>query len=159
LILAKNRPSWTLQAQPGPNIGPFHWDNRRLSIAEMAALQTFPRGLRFAGGRVSVQRQIGNAVPSLLSEVLAREIAAQFFGERFSDAPKLSVGLKRPIPPPKSVDDVPEQFLKHRGEHLLHPGEGKGRRAVKATRRFDNGTAELSLGLGLPRARGPRLID
>src|SRR5690606_36479620 len=30
LKLAKNLPSWTIQAQPGPAIGPFHWNNRRL---------------------------------------------------------------------------------------------------------------------------------
>ena len=32
LKLAKNRPSWTIQAQPGPAVGPFHWCNRRLSV-------------------------------------------------------------------------------------------------------------------------------
>src|SRR5207249_5448445 len=30
LKLAKDRPSWTLQAQPGPAVGPFHWTSRRL---------------------------------------------------------------------------------------------------------------------------------
>jgi DNA (cytosine-5)-methyltransferase 1 len=34
LKLAKSRPSWTLQAQPGAAIGPFHWANRRLSAKE-----------------------------------------------------------------------------------------------------------------------------
>jgi DNA (cytosine-5)-methyltransferase 1 len=42
LKLAKNKPAWTIQAVPGPATGPFHWRNRRLSIAELAALQTFP---------------------------------------------------------------------------------------------------------------------
>ena len=32
LKLAKDRPSWTIQAQPGPAIGPFHWENRMLSV-------------------------------------------------------------------------------------------------------------------------------
>jgi DNA (cytosine-5)-methyltransferase 1 len=35
LKLAKNRPSWTLQAQPGPAVGPFHWA-RVKSIADDA---------------------------------------------------------------------------------------------------------------------------
>ena len=74
LKLAKNRPSWTIQAQPGPAIGPFHWDNRLLSWREMAAIQTFPEDVAFYGNRISVQRQLGNAVPSLLAEVLARDI-------------------------------------------------------------------------------------
>lgn len=30
LKLAKDQPSWTLPAQPGPSVGPFHWDNRPL---------------------------------------------------------------------------------------------------------------------------------
>ena len=31
LKLSKRKPSWTIQAQPGPAIGPFHWENRMLS--------------------------------------------------------------------------------------------------------------------------------
>ena len=38
LKLAKNRPSWTIQAQPGPAIGPFHWKSRRLSVRELCRL-------------------------------------------------------------------------------------------------------------------------
>lgn len=82
LKLAKNRPSWTIQAQPGSAIGPFHWNNRRLTTREMARLQTFPDDVQIAGDRGSVQRQIGNAVPSAIGELLGREIRRQFFGER-----------------------------------------------------------------------------
>src|SRR5262249_44394676 len=42
LKLAKNRPSWTIQAQPGSAIGPFHWCDRKLSSRELCRLQTFP---------------------------------------------------------------------------------------------------------------------
>ena len=42
LKLAKNRPSWTIQAQPGSATGPFHWTNRKLSIRELARLHDFP---------------------------------------------------------------------------------------------------------------------
>jgi DNA (cytosine-5)-methyltransferase 1 len=130
LKLAKNRPSWTIQAQPGSAIGPFHWKNRWLSVEEMARIQTFPRNLKFVGGRVSVQRQIGNAVPSLLAEVLAREIARQFFAVRPAKRPKLALEQKRPIPEPEPVAPVPEKYLVHKGDHADHPGEGRGRRAV-----------------------------
>jgi DNA (cytosine-5)-methyltransferase 1 len=34
LKLARDRPSWTLPASPGPNTGPFHRDNRPLSTRE-----------------------------------------------------------------------------------------------------------------------------
>jgi len=133
LKLAKSQPSWTIQAQPGPAIGPFHWENRRLSIREMARLQTFPDGLTFVGGRTSIQRQIGNAVPSLLAEVMAREIRRQFFGESISSPPKLRIALvDRPIPAPEPIQDVPEKFLTLIGNHPDHPGEGKGGRSKKA---------------------------
>jgi hypothetical protein len=32
LKLDPARPSPTIQAQPGPNVGPFHWENRRLRL-------------------------------------------------------------------------------------------------------------------------------
>lgn len=131
LKLAKNQPSWTIQAQPGPAIGPFHWKNRRLRIREMSRLQTFPDGLTFVGGRTSVQRQIGNAVPSLLAEVLAREIRRQFFGESISAPPKLRIALNRPIPGPEPIQEVPEKFLSLVGNHPDHPGEGRGGRSKK----------------------------
>jgi hypothetical protein len=38
LKLDPTRPSPTIQAQPGPNVGPFHWDNRRLRVAEVKRL-------------------------------------------------------------------------------------------------------------------------
>ena len=65
-------PSWTIAAQPGPWVGPLHWNNRRLRVPEIAALQTFPEDYHFAGSRRSVQRQIGNAVPVLLSRSILK---------------------------------------------------------------------------------------
>lgn len=68
LKLHPNQPSWTISAQPGPWVGPFHWSGRRLRVPEIAALQTFPEDYKFVGTRRSVQKQIGNAVPSLLGK-------------------------------------------------------------------------------------------
>lgn len=128
LKLTKSRPSWTIQAQPGPAIGPFHWENRMLSVNELAALQTFPKDLVFKGSRQSIQRQIGNAVPSLLAEVLARAIAEQFFGVQRPPACTLAVPLDRPIPPPEPIQPVPDKYLSLIGDHPDHPGERrKGR--------------------------------
>ena len=62
--------SWTIAAQPGPWIGPFHWTSRRLRVPEIAAIQTFPEGYRFVGTRRSVQAQIGNAVPPLMAKAM-----------------------------------------------------------------------------------------
>lgn len=70
LKLSPDMPSWTITAQPGPWVGPFHWDNRRLRAPEVAAIQTFPRGYKFYGSRRSVQKQIGNAVPCLMGKAM-----------------------------------------------------------------------------------------
>lgn len=72
LKLHPNQPSWTIAAQPGPWVGPFHWNNRRLRVPEIAAIQTFPEDYHFVGSRRSVQKQIGNAVPSLLGEAVVK---------------------------------------------------------------------------------------
>jgi DNA (cytosine-5)-methyltransferase 1 len=68
LKLSPDLPSWTVQAAPGPWVGPFHWTSRRLRSVELAALQTFPEGYCFAGKRRDRVRQIGNAVPPLLAQ-------------------------------------------------------------------------------------------
>ena len=75
LKLHPQRPSWTLAANPGPWVGPFHWTNRRLRIPEMAAIQTFPDGYVFEGSRRDKVRQIGNAVPPELAKVVMRGLA------------------------------------------------------------------------------------
>jgi DNA (cytosine-5)-methyltransferase 1 len=69
-----NKPSWTIAAQPGPWVGPFHWNNRRLRVPESAAIQTFPEDYHFVGTRRSIQKQIGNAVPSLLGKAVVKHL-------------------------------------------------------------------------------------
>ncbi len=127
LKLAKDRPSWTIQAQPGSAIGPFHWENRKLSWRELAAIQTFPRDFEIDSPRVEIQRQIGNAVPSLLAEVLGRALREQVCGERISEPLRLAVPRVGAPPPPEPTQDVPRQYMSLVGEHAPHPGTGKGR--------------------------------
>jgi len=74
LKLDPNRPSPTIQAQPGPNVGPFHWENRRLRVPEIKRLFTFPDGFEFVGSRSSVQSQLGNSVPPLLAQRVAESV-------------------------------------------------------------------------------------
>ncbi len=76
LKLDPERPSPTIQAQPGPNVGPFHWTNRRLRVPELKRLFTFPDDFEFVGRRTSVQAQIGNSVPPQLSESVARAVGS-----------------------------------------------------------------------------------
>jgi DNA (cytosine-5)-methyltransferase 1 len=135
LKLAKNQPSWTIQAQPGPAIGPFHWKNRRLSMRELARLQTFPDDVHITGNRGAVQKQLGNAVPSLLAEVIAREIRVQLLGTKpLRSAPKLLPPDRAPAPVPEPVSRVPKKFRKLIGEHDAHPGTGKGYGALERER-------------------------
>jgi DNA (cytosine-5)-methyltransferase 1 len=54
---------------------------RRITVAEAAAIQTFPKSITFAGARSSQYRQIGNAVPPKLAEVVARQIWKSLAGE------------------------------------------------------------------------------
>lgn len=76
LKLHPDRPSPTIQAQPGPNVGPFHWDNRRLRVPEMKRLFTFPDSFDLVGTRNSVQAQLGNAVPPLLARRVIEQVGA-----------------------------------------------------------------------------------
>lgn len=128
LKLAKDRPSWTIQAQPGTSTGPFHWKNRRLSAREMARLQTFPESLHFDCTHRAAQRLLGNAVPSLLAEILAKEIRRQILD--ISASPQLELLPRRKGPPPTAehVAPVARQYWHLVGKQDAHPGEGFGPR-------------------------------
>jgi len=127
LKLAKDRPSWTIQAQPGSATGPFHWRNRKLSPREMSRLQTLPDGLVFDCGRTDLQRMLGNAVPSLVAEILGREIRRQLLDKPMRSAPlRLLLPRNSVAPRPHRTAKVPREFLSLRGHHADHPGEGKG---------------------------------
>ncbi len=75
LKLDPDRPSPTIQAHPGPNVGPFHWENRRLRVPELKRLFTFPDDYELVGNRASVQAQMGNSVPPLLARCVASAVA------------------------------------------------------------------------------------
>ena len=132
LKLSKRLPSWTLTADPGSAIGPFHWRNRRLSVSEMRRLQTFPDDYQISGSYRAALRQLGNAVPSALAERLALEMRRQFFGERRLKARNATlVPPQRGDPPlPERVARVPRKYHSLVGDHEAHPGTGRGYAAV-----------------------------
>jgi DNA (cytosine-5)-methyltransferase 1 len=74
LKLAPDKPSPTIQAQPGPYIGPFHWENRRLRVPEIKRLFTYPDEFEVVGSRVSAQAQLGNSVPPLLAKKVVQAL-------------------------------------------------------------------------------------
>jgi DNA (cytosine-5)-methyltransferase 1 len=129
LKLSKRLPSWTVQAQPGSAIGPFHWNSRKLTFEELCRLQTFPDGLKIDCGRTEMQRMLGNAVPSLIGEILAREIRAQLLGSAVNNELRLLPPRRLPVPLPVSLEEVPAEYLEMQGDHKPHPGTGKGRGA------------------------------
>ena len=67
-------PSDTITAT-GPEIHPNM--ERRMSVRECAVIQTFPDDFIFYGSLGSMYKQIGNAVPVLLAEKIARVIKNQ----------------------------------------------------------------------------------
>lgn len=136
LKLAKKQPSWTIQAQPGSAIGPFHWCNRKLSAEEMCRLQTFPDGLEFDCGRTDLQKMLGNAVPSLLAEALGREIRSQLLGDA-ADLGDLQLipPVREPVPDPEPLADLPAKYRDMIGYHADHPGERRNRESKSAINR------------------------
>jgi DNA (cytosine-5)-methyltransferase 1 len=126
LKLAKSLPAWTIQAQPGPAVGPFHWKSRRLSARELCRLQTIPDGFTVLGNLAAVQRQLGNAVPSALAETLARAIRRQLLGDQVSLEPRLVTQPRLPLPSPEPVSAVSRKYRHLIGDHEAHPGTGQG---------------------------------
>lgn len=132
LKLAKSRPSWTIQAEPGPATGPFHWKNRLLSVRELCRLQTFPDWVSISGDRRTAHRQIGNAVPCALAEILGLEIRRQLLGDRGLEiTPTLLPTLRRNCPSAERVRRVQAEYDKYRGDHRPHPGTGLGPGALQ----------------------------
>lgn len=73
-------PVRTIKAQGGQYTGPFSWENRRFSIAELKRLQTIPDAYEILGNRQVAIAQIGNSVPPQLGRILALSILDQVIG-------------------------------------------------------------------------------
>ena len=143
LKLSKHRPSWTIQAQPGSAIGPFHWNNRKLSTREICRLQTIPEDVEFDCGRTDVQKMLGNAVPSLMAEVLAREIRCQLLGDTVDLGPlKQLPAVRKPVLPDEPIEPLPDKYRCLIGDHPDHPGKGR-----KRAKRQRSGQSDLFNGV------------
>jgi DNA (cytosine-5)-methyltransferase 1 len=79
--LDPSKPSRTLTAHMGKDTySHIHYDSaqrRTVSVREAARLQSFPDGFVFAGAMNAAFRQIGNAVPPLLSLAVAKVLISQ----------------------------------------------------------------------------------
>ena len=73
--LKPNEPSYTVTGSGGGGTHVYHWkENRALTNRERARLQTFPDSFVFSGGKESVRKQIGMAVPPKGAEVVFRAV-------------------------------------------------------------------------------------
>lgn len=127
LKLARDRPSWTLSASPGPNTGPFHWDNRPLSTRERLRLQSFPDEWTLTRSQREQWRMAGNATPPLLAEVVGRAVACEL-GLRVDaeELPMLTFKRVDQVPSPTPPVAVDNHFANQSGPRLAHPGTGLG---------------------------------
>jgi len=70
---------------------------------------------------------LGNAVPSLLAEILARAIRRQLLGHRVLwSEPKLLPPRRTNVPPAERPALLPAKYKHLIGEHEAHPGTGRG---------------------------------
>ena len=73
--LDPNKPAYTITGSGGGGTHVYHWkENRALTNRERARLQTFPDEYNFFGGKESVRRQIGMAVPVLGAEKIMNAV-------------------------------------------------------------------------------------
>lgn len=126
LKLAKNRPAWTIAANPGPATGPFHWTGRQLSVPELAALQTFPESYRWPEKYRVARAQIGNAVPPALAAVVAAAIRVQCFDGLEFDCSRLVPAARSDCPSPDRIAKAPERLRDLQLDRSPHPGTGLG---------------------------------
>lgn len=86
--LVDDEPSWTVTAHLSRDAySHIHYDSRQsrtITVREAARLQSFPDAIEFAGNHGDRYRQIGNAVPPVLSRAIAVTLLQQLERRRVS---------------------------------------------------------------------------
>lgn len=86
--LHPDKPSYTITGSGGGGTHGYHWkEPRALTNRERARLQTFPDDFEFCGSKESIRKQIGMAVPPLLSQQIFTAILKTFSGEKYPSIP------------------------------------------------------------------------
>lgn len=75
--LVADEPSYTVTGSGGGGTHLYHWDEpRALTNRERARLQSFPDWYKFEGGKESVRRQVGMAVPPEGARIVFKAVLA-----------------------------------------------------------------------------------
>jgi DNA (cytosine-5)-methyltransferase 1 len=81
-------PSYTITGSGGGGTHGYHWEEpRALTNRERARIQTFPDDFIFYGGKESVRRQIGMAVPPEGARIVMEAILKSFAGIEYESVP------------------------------------------------------------------------
>lgn len=79
--LDPDRPAYTITGSGGGGTHCYHWaEPRALTNRERARLQTFPDDFVFEGSKESVRKQIGMAVPPVMTEIVFAAVLKTFAG-------------------------------------------------------------------------------
>ena len=86
--LHPNKPAYTITGSGGGGTHVYHWkENRALTNRERARIQTFPDNFIFYGSKESVRKQIGMAVPPVLSQIIFESILKTYAGISYEHLP------------------------------------------------------------------------
>ena len=102
LKMHPDKPSPTIPAQRISTNGPFHWENRRLRIREIARLQGFPDNYPLSP-LPKARVHLGNAVPPLLAAQVFWELRVQLGDSHPVDRPEV---LRVSLAADRSADEV-----------------------------------------------------
>ncbi|MFB7884974.1 DNA cytosine methyltransferase [Microbacterium sp. NPDC056057] len=95
--LEAQKPSYTITGSGGGGTHVYHWEEHRaLTNRERARIQTFPDSFEFKGGKESVRKQIGMAVPVEGARVVFEAVLKTFAGIEYDG---IEPNLQHLVPP------------------------------------------------------------
>lgn len=95
--LEAKKPSYTITGSGGGGTHVYHWEEHRaLTNRERARIQTFPDDFEFKGGKESVRKQIGMAVPVEGARIVFEAVLKTFAGIEYDG---IEPNLQHLVPP------------------------------------------------------------